>query len=313
VLSSAARVVAYTGLMGLCNASYHEVRGLTARLLGRPYVRRRVYEHDMYLDPHDRGISRTLLLFGRRELEHKRLLELIVRPGMTIFDIGANIGYYVLIESRLVGDGGRIIAVEPSSKNVQMLRQNLRLNRVANVVEFEGGVSDSVGERNLHVSSRSNLNTFHPPEAGDYHLSGELVPVATTTVPQLASEFGPPDLMRMDVEGHEVEVLTGMLEDVEAGRLAPTVILEVHRNRYSPSHDFSEVLKRMFAAGYRTQYAGSSQASGTREICALGYEPIETIKTDFMERSIFANINNEHTIDLVCRRGGIRTLVLAKG
>jgi FkbM family methyltransferase len=305
------RIVAHRGLSGLCSATFHEMRGVAARAAGHRLIRRRVYENEMYLDLRDRGISRTLLLFGQRELEHKRLLEMILKPGMTVFDIGANIGYYVLIESTIVGKDGTIIAIEPSPPNVDLLHKNLALNGVTNVSVVAGGVSDSLGERHLHVSTRSNLNTFHPPGVGDYHLSGELVPVATTTVAELAKQHGPPDLIRMDVEGHEVEVVQGMIEDVEAQRIAPKIILEVHRNRYSDTHDFATMLRRMFAAGYRTQFVGSSQASGTEQIGSLGYHPIESMKTDFMERSIFGQIKDEDAIELVCNRGGVRTLVLA--
>ena len=82
----------------------------------------------MYLDPKDRGISRTLLLFGERELDHKLILERIVKKNMKIFDIGANIGYYVLMESNLIGEKGKILAIEPVDKNIKLLRKNLKLN-----------------------------------------------------------------------------------------------------------------------------------------------------------------------------------------
>ena len=54
----------------------------------------------------DRGISRTLLLFGKRELEHRIMLQEIVKEGSRIFDIGANIGYYAVMEALMVGKEG---------------------------------------------------------------------------------------------------------------------------------------------------------------------------------------------------------------
>ena len=60
----------------------------------------------MILDLHDKGISRALWLFGDRELEHKYLLEKVIKPGMTILDIGSNIGYYPLMELNLIGKKG---------------------------------------------------------------------------------------------------------------------------------------------------------------------------------------------------------------
>ena len=82
----------------------------------------------MFLDLQDRGISRTLLLFGERELEHKKMLEEVLEPGMSVLDIGANIGYYALMELNLIGKTGNLIAVEPSPSNVDLLKRNLSLN-----------------------------------------------------------------------------------------------------------------------------------------------------------------------------------------
>ena len=82
----------------------------------------------MYLDPRDKGISRTLILFGERELDHKIILEKVLKKNMKIFDIGANIGYYVLMESELICNKGKILAIEPVKKNMQLLEKNLKLN-----------------------------------------------------------------------------------------------------------------------------------------------------------------------------------------
>ena len=63
------------------------------------------------------------MAFGNRELDHKYMLETIVKPGMSILDIGANIGYYPLMELKLIGKEGRLIAIEPSSSNISLLKK----------------------------------------------------------------------------------------------------------------------------------------------------------------------------------------------
>lgn len=313
MISSAARIVSYVGFLGLVAASLYGAKAKAARWLGKRFIRRRIYDYQMWLDTADRGISRTLLLFGRRELEHKYLLERIAVEGMTVFDIGANIGYYAIMESRLVGRSGTIVAIEPSPSNIELLQRNLALNGVENVKVITGGVSDKDGDRRLFLSAQSNLNTFHPPESGDYALTeGRTISVKTTTVPQLMSQFGRPELIRMDVEGHEVEILGGMIEAVEEGLLSPTIIFEVHRNRYSVDHNMEVVLRRYFAAGYHVPFVGSSQESGTKYINDLGYRPLTRFKTDFMERAVYSDLTPEHVIDLVCYSGGVRTVVLAR-
>ena len=105
------RTYNYVGLSGLLTAVRYGVQSAWYRQRGRQYIRKKIYDFEMWLDVQDKGISRTLLLFGKRELEHRYILQLVLKPGMTVLDIGANIGYYVLIESGLIGDG-KIIAID---------------------------------------------------------------------------------------------------------------------------------------------------------------------------------------------------------
>ncbi|MBT3929874.1 MAG: FkbM family methyltransferase, partial [Rhodospirillaceae bacterium] len=202
-LNSAIETLRDRGAPALCKAVLGLARTTAHRVTGRQFALCRVYDYRLWVDLNDRGISRTLMLFGERELEHKAMLERIVEPGMRIFDIGANIGYYAIMESQLVGPSGQVVAIEPSPGNVALLQRNLEQNAISNVVVREGAISDEEGKREFHLSTQSNLNTFHDIGSGAVHLAGESIPVEVNTVPALAEEFGPPDVMRMDVEGHE--------------------------------------------------------------------------------------------------------------
>ena len=284
------------------------------QVLGRRYIAKKIYDYRMWLDLEDPGISRSLLLFGQRELDHKVILERVLKPGMAVFDIGANIGYYALMELGLIGPEDRMLCIEPSPSNVELLRRNLELNGVSDrVTVVSGAVSDSVGTRPIHISTQSNLNTFHAEGGGELHLSGKTIEVDTFTVPALAAEYGAPDLIRMDVEGHEVEVLNGMRPAVEAGEMAPMVIFETHRTRYSAEHDMAATLRGLFDCGYGVPLAASSSQEGTEQILARGYRGSTPIPTDGVERVIFEDISPEDCIDILCRTGGLRTVLLAKG
>ena len=312
MLHSALSTLRDRGAGVLCAAVWNLARAnVNRRLLGRRFVERRIHDYRLLLDLEDRGISRSLMLFGTREVDHKIILERVLSPGMTVFDIGANIGYYVLMELGLVGPSGRLVAIEPSPENVAQLKRNLALNGYQDVPVIESAVSDRTGERAFHLSHQSNLGTFHATGSGVPHLSGESIAVTTVTVPELAAQHGAPNLIRMDVEGHEVEVISGMLDAVREGALAPMILFETHLSRYSDDHDMAAVLESLFVAGYATRYLASSYQRGTRIIGERGYRGSAPIATDGVERVIFENIAEDDAIDFICGVGGARTVLLA--
>jgi len=314
MIQNAALIVRRKGIGALAAAGLFDVKGMLCRhILGRRFIRRRVRDFDMMLDLEDRGISRTLLLFGRREEEHVAILRRVLHEGMTVFDIGANIGYYALIESSLVGAGGCVLAIEPSPDNVKLLNRNLALNGCGNVQVLEMAVSDRGGRQSLHLSHQSNLNTFHPTGSALPHLSDRSVDVETDTVPAIARRVGiKPDLIRMDVEGHEVEVLRGLLPAIEAGEMAPMILFETHLSRYSPDHDLAAPLRALFAAGYRVPYLASTSEVGTTKIRERGYREGERLESDLIERVVFENVGADDAIDLICRAGGVRAVLLSR-
>jgi hypothetical protein len=156
----------------------------------------------------------------------------------------------------------------------------------------------------------SNLNTFHDTGTGSLHLKGEAIEVETTTVPAVLRGRRP-DLVRMDVEGHEVEVLDGMLPAIRENTMAPMVIFETHLSRYSAEHDIGRPLREMFALGYKVLLAGSSSARGTKTAIGHGYTPVATLRSDGDDRAIFENIAPDHALDMITRTGGLRTVLLA--
>ena len=303
----------YLGLSGLSVAIYYAVMTTSARLLGVKTMKKKVFNYRLYLDTSDRGLSRTLFLFGKREIDHYKMLHEILEPGMYILDIGANIGYYAVMESLVVGPTGKVTAFEPMSRNVQMLKRNVELNGASNIDVVQGAVSASTGTGKMFMSSHSNLHTFHRDGSAADYLESTPVDVPTMTLRDAVSRSGlRTDLIRMDVEGHEVEILGQLIELVRKDVIAPRVIFETHLSRYTLGNDFVPVLNDLFSLGYRVKSAASSSESGTARLRALGYEGTEPFYSDFGSRSIFRDIENEHAIDLICHTGGLRTVLLEK-
>jgi hypothetical protein len=114
----------------------------------------------------------------------------------------------------------------------------------------------------------------------------------------------------MDVEGHEVDVINGMLDEIKEGVLAPSIIFETHLSRYNEENDMSASLANLFMHGYKTKYIASSWQPGTERIKKFGYKELSFIKTDGCVRAIFENIRSEDAIEIICNTGGARTVYL---
>ena len=291
-------------IFNLCHASFIKY------IIRDKYICKKIFNYKMYLDLNDPGISRSLILFGKREIDHKIILENVLKPSMTVFDIGANIGYYALMELKLIGSSGKLLAIEPSPNNIDLLNRNLLLNNFTDIDVVNGAVSNVTSTREFFLSDFSNLNTFHNIGTGVKHLSGKKIEVKTYTVPELAKRFGAPDLIRMDVEGHEVEVLNGMIEAISEDKINPMIIFETHLTRYNKEHDMESILRKLFNFGYKTKFLASSSERKSNIINQMNYKKSEPIQTDGVIRRIYEDINDDDAIELICHKGGARTIFL---
>ena len=177
-----------------------------------------VNKSKMLLFPRKGGINCIhfdLFLYKKREpnctdyLMHSNVL----KDGDIVLDIGANIGYYVLIESQLVGKSGKVYAVEPVRSNFELLERNVQLNNLKNVSTFQFAFSDEDAKSGtMYVSDKNNLCTMNRNAAISGKIgkivSEEEVPVAT--VDTFFKDKTPPNFIRMDVEGSEYEIIKGM-------------------------------------------------------------------------------------------------------
>ncbi|HOW43047.1 MAG TPA: FkbM family methyltransferase [Candidatus Omnitrophota bacterium] len=290
--------------------------GVSKHILRRRYMQRRVFDYSMLLDLDDRGISKTLVLLGKREMEHRYILQKILKPGMTVMDIGANLGYYVMMEAGLVGPTGMVYAIEPSPGNFSILEKNIALNKAANVQAFNLAISNKVGEAEFFLSELSNLNTFHPGSANSAvkskNRTNRSITVKTEDIRTFIVDKRSIDLIRMDIEGHEVEVFENIAEAVVKDGFSAMILFETHISKYNDaSHNMRKQLQRLFALGYKPVYCASSDEK-TTVLRSMGYTPETVIKTDFSTRGIYTTVSLQDLETCVCDKGGIRTVLLQK-
>jgi FkbM family methyltransferase len=155
-----------------------------------------------------------------------RLVEEEVRPGSVVWDIGANVGLFTFAAAVAAGPGGRVLAVEPDTLLVGMLRRSAAANRgQATVDVLATAVADEVGVARFNVARRnratSHLDGFGTAEAGGIRAT-QIVP--TVTLDWLATRFPLPDLLKIDVEEAELKVFAGGSAVL---RNRPTIICEV--------------------------------------------------------------------------------------
>ncbi len=173
-------------------------------------------------------IARAVFLYGTYEICTTRLVQAFLRAGMTFVDVGANIGYYTLLAARAVGKAGLVYAFEPNVAVRSRLEENLRLNGLLGQVHIRQlAMARSSGESAFYrsvVSDNSGLSSILP--GGGRSDDAELVPcVSLDDFAAALPGRRPIDLMKIDVEGAEMEVLAGG-RGVLARDDAPAIIFE---------------------------------------------------------------------------------------
>ena len=151
-----------------------------------------------------------------------------VRPGQTCFDVGANVGIYVLQIARWSAPDGRIVAFEPNPATLDVLRAHVAMNQLeSRVTIVPKGAGARAGSAELYDSAAgSGLSRVGAPNPG-IHVAVAPTSIALTTIDDYCRESGAvPDWILIDVEGYEYEVLQGAVETLR--RHQPRVVVELH-------------------------------------------------------------------------------------
>jgi len=208
----------------------------------------------MFLLPRKADINQDLFVYKKREpictnyLIHSGIL----KEGDVALDVGANIGYYVLIESQLVGKSGHVYAVEPVLSTFKQMEKNVRLNNSTNVSTFQLAFG---GERNeksaIYVSGKSNLSSMsRDAVGGTLEFSQEVV---METVDNFLKDKAPPNIVRMDVEGFEYEIIKGMHETLKGN---VKILVELHPlPRYMKPGKMEEIFQILEQNNFKVRFA----------------------------------------------------------
>lgn len=172
-----------------------------------------VWDRSMRAASLDRLVALGLHRLGWMGRDEAILLRKLVRPGMHVVDVGANIGLYSLLLARLVGPGGSVLAFEPEPNLYEILRENCLSNDATNIVFFQCALGRTNGRASFYRSVfNSGNNRLGRASAGH-----DAVEVKVERFDDLRPE-SKPDFVKIDVQGHELAALAGMERALSASQ-----------------------------------------------------------------------------------------------
>ncbi|MDQ5955591.1 MAG: hypothetical protein QG621_594 [Patescibacteria group bacterium] len=164
------------------------------------------------IDLRDDIIATALIEYGQWEPSLTKFMCRVVKPGMTVIDIGAHVGYYTTLFAKLVGNEGTVISFEPEPYNFSLLAHNA--GALSNCTLINKGVSDVAGPATLYLAE-GNLGAHSMRSA-----TSMSTPIETVRLDEYLKDT-PVHVIKMDVEGNEPFALKSM----RALLAQPTVVL----------------------------------------------------------------------------------------
>jgi FkbM family methyltransferase len=163
-----------------------------------------------------------------------------LKPGMTVFDIGANVGFFTVLSAQLVGPQGKVVAIEGDPAVAAMLQENASLNGFSNITVVAGVAARTDGIMRFGRGKASGWSGLHSESAEEW------IEVPAHTVDSLVAQLrlDRMDIVKVDVEGAEAEVVAGMTQSLRT--FSPVILVELHPGAESP-------LPALAAAGYQVR------------------------------------------------------------
>jgi FkbM family methyltransferase len=179
------------------------------------------------------------MLDGFWEIWLTQFIARVVKPNMTVIDVGANFGYYTLLLADIVGPKGRVIAVEPNTDAVALLRESVLLNGFSSRTDIvPHALTASSGHAWLYVPLGEPKNATIV--SGPHVMQDRTRQVSTVTLDDIACECQRIDLVKIDAEGSEVDIIAGMQKTIARHR--PMIVLEFNAGRYVDPRAFLDSL-----------------------------------------------------------------------
>lgn len=246
-------------------------------------VRRRIMGNVMYLDIANPGLPRSLFIHGIREVDStgqfrsalRRLKDRTAGP-VVVLEIGANVGYYALMEASVLGDRAAIAAYEPGPDNFEQLSRNVAANGFEDDVRLhQAAVGRTDTTADLQLTERSNTHKMRTGTGSDHADTVDTIPVDVRSVETVLAEndleADAVNVVRMDVEGYEGEIFEG-LDPILDGDQPLVVFVEVHNDRLTDD-ELDSILSRLEESGCEIR----SVVSGEGTVAVDSYDALREL------------------------------------
>jgi FkbM family methyltransferase len=197
-------------------------------------------------------VSRQLYFFGSFEPQETHTFRNLIGPGMTVFDIGANIGLYTLIAAKALRNQGQVFSFEPSGETFALLERNIKRNGFQHLVHANRcAVSSTSGHARFLLTDDGGSNHLDLTQ-GSAGASGTATDVKTVALDSFVDEnkLSRVDVIKSDAEGAEMQVLAGAKRLLE--EFKPHIFIEFSKralNRFG--HEPEELLDLLVSLRYK--------------------------------------------------------------
>jgi FkbM family methyltransferase len=243
-------------------------------------------EVDLYVMRSDPVVAREIIATREYEPHVTRCIKQCLRPGSVFVDVGANVGFHTLLGARIVGDHGKVFALEPNPDNVKVLALNARHAGASNVKLYPFAASASEGL--LSLMSIVSIGSTKGLTDDDLRYLGDVQVVYSVTLDGLLARESRVDLVKCDVDGHDLQVMRGSLELLRRAR--PSVIAEFNPGtlRTFSEADPSAYVRLFLDAGYEIDVL---LRSGEVIPCGREVEPVFAVleRTGLEQVDLFAH------------------------
>lgn len=251
--------------------------------MDKDYVEIHEFGFQMNLDPNE-YIDNAIL---RRTFEPvtTKWISSLLNPGDTFIDVGANIGYFTLIGATRVGGRGKVLSFEPTTFAMGKLQENIAINNLSNVMFFKYALADKKRHAvDISFDIKEYINETDASIRSSWLKQGDAVGSAQIGNKDFCDfirlddllesiEINGVDMIKIDVDGNELSVLSGAINTIE--RFRPILILELIDPGRSPKRyegpgleDLQKHLRRLFGTGYTAESEKGDRLTTADEMLA---------------------------------------------